>query len=480
MAKFLNKKEQVYDLKLTSYGNYLLSIGKFKPIYYQFFDDNILYDGRYAMYTGSIAPEKSDAGITLRENQNEVHKRIKEETQYLESLVLFEEVENNIGKLDTSVGDQEEATYAADETPTMTEPRLDIFKSDQGIGDAFLNAGSQVAPAWKIIAIDGIISSSAVSDIANNIKIPQINMTLNYRKKIVDGTVAIPDPTEIAQLNSRTTRFIDNNSIEIVSDDALIYAEEINTMLLTENFDIEVFDQTTEDAENAEAQLTINAEGSDLNGETFTINDGTNSVTFTFTTGTVNSATKIDATSPSALGFIAMATRATNVINNYVLENDLNVSAASSLNILIITNTNGIGKKTNTEGTSALLTSSDEDKIETAGGFFTGGKNSKIKLQRKYFRNELPQVIDGMMVAPRPTEIIINQIETGSIEYYFDITVDKEIPAAKACLGAEIFNKESYYVDLDFDCSAYFDAPQEDPAYFDIYGPVTEPELCQD
>ena len=41
MAKFLNKKEQVYDLKLTSYGHYLLSVGKFKPVYYEFFDDNI-------------------------------------------------------------------------------------------------------------------------------------------------------------------------------------------------------------------------------------------------------------------------------------------------------------------------------------------------------------------------------------------------------------------------------------------------------
>ena len=80
MAKFLNKKEQVFDIKLTSYGNYLLSIGKFKPIYYEFFDDNVLYDGRYGMYTGSNAPEKSNAGVVLRENQNLVHKRIKEET----------------------------------------------------------------------------------------------------------------------------------------------------------------------------------------------------------------------------------------------------------------------------------------------------------------------------------------------------------------------------------------------------------------
>jgi len=40
MAKFLNKKERVYDLKLTSYGEYLMSVGRYKPHYYAFFDDN--------------------------------------------------------------------------------------------------------------------------------------------------------------------------------------------------------------------------------------------------------------------------------------------------------------------------------------------------------------------------------------------------------------------------------------------------------
>ena len=68
--KFFDKKEEVIDIQLTQYGKHLLSVGKWRPVYYAFFDDNILYDGRYAMYTGSNAPEKSDAGITLRENQN--------------------------------------------------------------------------------------------------------------------------------------------------------------------------------------------------------------------------------------------------------------------------------------------------------------------------------------------------------------------------------------------------------------------------
>jgi len=474
MAKFLNKKERVYDLKLTSYGHYLMSIGTFKPKYYKFFDDNILYDGRYAIYTGSNAPEKSNVDLMLRENQNEVHKRIKDETQYLESLVLFEDVENNIAKLTDD-------NFEADITATMIEPRIDVFRVDEGIGDAFLEANSQLAPAWKLVAIDGEISSSAPRDEPNNSKIPQVNISLNYYKKIVDGTQALMDFDEVSDLGYKTLTFSDNTAIELVPDDGLVYVEELNTMLLTENFDIEVFEQETEEAISAEAQLIFNAEGSDLNGETLTINDGTNSVTFTFTTGTVDSATKIDATSPSSLGFIAMAVRATNVINNYILENDLNVSADSSLNVLTIANTNGTGRKTNTEGTSARITSSDEDKITTDGGFFTGGKDSKVNLKKKYFKQEVPQIVDGIMISPTQIKTPIEEIHTGSVEYYFKILTDQEIDPKTACLGAELFNKESYYIDLDFDCSSYISGVEAGTAeYYDIYGEVTEPEICQE
>ena len=63
--KFLNGKEQVIDIQITSYGRHLISKGKFKPEYYSFFDDGILYDNEYA-------------GIT--EAQNDIQNRIKNDT----------------------------------------------------------------------------------------------------------------------------------------------------------------------------------------------------------------------------------------------------------------------------------------------------------------------------------------------------------------------------------------------------------------
>jgi len=69
--EFFNKKEDVLDIELTPFGELLLSKGKFKPEYYAFFDDGVLYDSSYANVT---------------EIQNETKKRIKEvprlKTQY--------------------------------------------------------------------------------------------------------------------------------------------------------------------------------------------------------------------------------------------------------------------------------------------------------------------------------------------------------------------------------------------------------------
>ena len=46
--RFFDKKEEVLDIELTQYGKHLLSRGKFKPTYYAFFDNNVLYDPEYA------------------------------------------------------------------------------------------------------------------------------------------------------------------------------------------------------------------------------------------------------------------------------------------------------------------------------------------------------------------------------------------------------------------------------------------------
>jgi hypothetical protein len=62
---FFNKKEEVLEVQLTRLGRQLLSQGRFKPAYYEFMDDDVVYDRQYVM-SGSI------------EEQNEIKTRIKD------------------------------------------------------------------------------------------------------------------------------------------------------------------------------------------------------------------------------------------------------------------------------------------------------------------------------------------------------------------------------------------------------------------
>ena len=62
---YLDPKERVIDLQLTSYGKYLLSTGKLNPAYYAFFDEDIIYDASYA---GVDTEEQSAIEPRIQEN----------------------------------------------------------------------------------------------------------------------------------------------------------------------------------------------------------------------------------------------------------------------------------------------------------------------------------------------------------------------------------------------------------------------------
>ena len=334
MAKFINKKEQVFDLKLTSYGHYLFSVGTFKPIYYAFYDDNILYDKRYAYVSAS-------------ENQNNVDNRIKNETQYLESLVMFRDAEESLKE------DSGESTDWYNQlviTPRMTVPAADTFKFDASIGDAYLDGQANYAPAWRVVALQSRISSSTFKDHTNNTQIPQLNVVATYIKRPSENTFEY-DPTTVRSMNVRTPAFSDGKVIELVGDDPLCYIEELNTDTLTKNFEVEVF---------------------------------------------------------------------------------LVISSSVS--------------------------------------------GSREKLERKFFRKEIPQIQNGYLMHEQPISAPASYLTTGSVEYYFDVLLDTEVDQKTACRAAGLFNKETYYVDIDFDCGD----EAQDTEFYDIYGSVTEPEICLD
>jgi hypothetical protein len=228
------------------------------------------------------------------------------------------------------------------------EPAKDMSYLDAIIGDAYLDGDTQSSPAWKIITLQGVITASStgvnVSTNAHDTKIPQIDITANYVLKTRDVVLNI-DPTEVRDVIDSTSVFADNKQIVLEATDPLVYAEEVNTLLLNENFEIEVF----------------------------------------------------------------------HVPSEY-----------------------------------------------------------PRRLERKYFKKIIPQIKDGLMLTAEQQETPSQDLTTVSVEYYFDVLADHQVDQSLACKGAEVFNKQSYYIDLDFECG-----PEEENVFFDIYGVVTEPEICQ-
>jgi len=699
MAKFLNKKEQVIDFKLTPYGKYLLSIGTFKPTYYALFDDNILYDGEYA---------------GLNENQNTAHERIKDGTPYLESLVLFENVElpgnyteegepffqvaatraHRQGGSETDAARlaSAEASYtnlatqisdpgATDQFKILRQnqammfgamfqkgsfatvldlPRKDSLKFTSMIGDAYLDGETQAAPAWKIVALQGEIEESTQKDMDNDLEIPQLNIELNYAKKVAPYSVEI-NPTSLRQINDQVGNFLDNEVIEFVADNALIYADEVNTELLIENFEIDVF-EIVEEFPGAVASSSIMYNYCDDTNLTITannqlvINDGLNTATFIFSdtanggsnpyyvlladplivmqklqSAINNSIVDVSASlgplvpcedftgatpcsdgsscysslivsktqvgrigGPSARAFGGKSTTIkTNEQAGITLANALTeptapadvtiflravalnksitlVDAAGTsktytaktaedtannqfkqacptpsfadsscrstskleaqarslkacveateghngtITVKIEKDREPVGKRIKMvfaqttpgpDGNTTITQTLDVDaepgrttsgcttgaspggpcpipSAFTGGGpgdkltILRGGMDKRVTFLRKYFEKEESQVINGFLQTATPIVNSPQSYTTSSVEYYFDILVDSEIQQEIACKSAEAFNKQSYYIDLDFDC----DEIEQDFTYADIYGRVTDPEICQ-
>jgi hypothetical protein len=348
MSKFLNKKQTVFDLKLTSYGKYLLANGRFKPTFYTFLDDNVIYDPTYM-------------GETVKEHQNEIHHRIKNETQYLEGLVDFTSINSK-----TTEYKPHRSPYEFKLEDEVITPKKENKYYEKIIGDAHHSADAQLAPAMKIVSLIGDISSSFDKDLKNNFEIPQINIESIYRLKVTpyEPYYDSEEEQKLKKLISSTRNFADNNVISLEASDVMIYAEELNTDVLNENFEIEIFE---------------------------------------------------------------------------VLENRI----------------------------------PPPSRWESATDLF----------KRKYFKKDFGKIQGGYM-SPDETNVTNKfyvdehtkrQITNQAVANYFDVLVDYEINKNDACKAASVFNKESYYVDIDFDCSTHLN---EEIKNYDIYGVVTEPEIC--
>jgi len=223
---FMNKKEEVIDIELTPYGKYLLAKGKMKPVYYAFFDDNILYDVEYF-------------GAT--ELQSEAKDRIRKDTPQLKTQYKFTNKPNQLLEIDFGTKD-------------VIIPEAPASRDSLSYPLSTAQIGSEKMPAITLSMYHGNINSYDLeyrTKIGNK-KIDQLNAQVVFKKnkKIIefdedgfpmDMVGDLPDGDELY------TKFIEGpvgnagKYYEIQTDYLLADIFESNVDFDFENFDIEVF-----------------------------------------------------------------------------------------------------------------------------------------------------------------------------------------------------------------------------------------------
>ena len=222
--EFFNKKEEVINLKLTQFGRFLLSKGKFKPVFYSFFDDNVLYDS-------------TKAGLT--EVQNDSEDRIRE-TPTMHPQISFSSLEkefaNNYNKVLSG-----EASPVSEDLQITAEKQYALSRP---LGTSDFE--SEYSPSWTVRFLNGTLSGSV--DFTNlveksggkNIQLtPQLTTELEVGLLDVSGA-------EVEDLEEFEDGFAESNFI-LANDDedslfVLLKVSENNGLFQKKNFDIEIYE----------------------------------------------------------------------------------------------------------------------------------------------------------------------------------------------------------------------------------------------
>lgn len=258
---YSDPKEDVISIDLTPYGKYLLSVGRLNPVYYAFYDDDIIYDSNYA-------------GVST-EGQSQIAQRILDETPRFTAQGVttgretdFITIKNDkfvvdlIEGLETDFGRDPEARLL--DRFTEKYEIMENTNRQQCLGR--YDAESEFAPAWSVSflktplqsATDHLSISGSQGETIDNI--PQLNVDIQYTikrnskkynikfepDKLEDEPDPTIPPTTISKDIISFLRFENGSTIEVLRDFLAIKIEEANTVFEKENFEIEFFEEQTD------------------------------------------------------------------------------------------------------------------------------------------------------------------------------------------------------------------------------------------
>lgn len=233
--EYFDRKEEVIDLELTPYGKRLLSQGSLKPVYYAFYDDDIVYDTTYGGYT---------------ESQKGAEDRIKS-TPRIKSQTILDGIESTFTKLNEVFDESEiDKKLSKLKGPSSKE---NIYSLPTPIGNGSLNSG--YAPAWDIRSLQSPLTASSefITGSHGMVRIPQIDITVFYDTSIGQistdeeisdfGDQMPPDPSNaVGEATPVSQLYPDGTFVKLKKDFILLDIKEINGVLDRDNFEIEVYE----------------------------------------------------------------------------------------------------------------------------------------------------------------------------------------------------------------------------------------------
>ena len=257
---FIDKKQEVIKIRLTQEGKNLLSRGKFIPECYAFFDDDIIYDSRYA-------------GVT--EHQNTTIDRITEQprrdAQHLSTGIQtrFKTENEQIELNDAQAGNNQELAnlMPGREYDNLVYPFQEKRGKEKILGFPITNMslGTQEAPRFELRVFESENSSSLRYENldGSRAKIPQLDFEPEHL--LVRDTMALNPFTREGELFDSETfevnpignkiHFMDGTFFEHHPESVKILLEEFNVQYLSKNFDVEVYEIIEENSASGNSYL---------------------------------------------------------------------------------------------------------------------------------------------------------------------------------------------------------------------------------
>ena len=238
---FLNKKEDVIDIRLTAYGKKLLSKGRFKPEYYAFFDDGITYRKVNEEQNNIQNRIKEDLTLSTQVEVAGVETRFDIETKRIAEGArdLYERVEEaqdpvtNSKLLKYQLANQQLLNR---DMPSINLTMLSTAFINENKSELFLT--SSIVPSTR----EGAQGDGIVTQIPQLVIEPEYTLCVDKTEQVDIPSVIVSDEDEDMNLMAKEIHFLDNTKIIIKDEKVIFSVVENNVEYTNENFEIEIYE----------------------------------------------------------------------------------------------------------------------------------------------------------------------------------------------------------------------------------------------